>query len=54
MESNRSIILLKNLALEIYDKTFDCDINAFKNYLMLEIGFTEEEFNEIFKNELGD
>ena len=54
MENNRSIILLKNLALEIYDKTFDCDINAFKDYLMLEIGFTEEEFDEIFKNKLGD
>ena len=54
MESSRSIILLKNLALEIYDKTFDGDINSFKDYLMLEIGFTEEEFDEIFKNELGD
>ena len=43
MDEKRLLVILSNLLLEIYTKSFDMNYNEFLDYCTLEIGMTHEE-----------
>lgn len=43
MANDRLEIILSNLLIELYSKTFDCDEKEFTDYIRLEIGITDDE-----------